>query len=489
MKRSLSDGAIAGTVVGVVFGVGLIVFCLYPVIVGLIKRRRRRHLRETQQPFDPEAGMVATADAQPVVLPSEAFGRRLSSASSIKPQRTTSGREFGSQGSKDQGQARDGGAPSTYSTHLPHNTSTYPDVQQPGDHFFPQPSDDQSTPFPTYDGPYYPGADGTEPKGTNAEYYSPSIPSEAFGMYDMPMSAEPEDTASRTRANSLRNSVKNMLRRASGRDRTMSSIGSGDVPVVPEGAVLDRVVSHKDPTDSPTQMSPTLASPPGGGASRGLSHGDADMSPPPVDRSLHYSSSPPRHPAPGTVNPMDIMPATTQSEMWHRTEHELFVSAQPSPLPAQSPPLQQQPEYVPVVESPSPSSSEPPSASLPSSQSRPNGAVQHETESTQNGDIEMANAPTQNYLCPNPDPGRHHSYPSDQSTPFPGPASTVPSTLNTPSTQIDSPSPGSSAEMSSDFRNSASPGAKIPSPRSGQGHWACEMPGCGQVFDQHHKLK
>lgn len=100
----------------------------------------------------------------------------------------------------------------------------------------------------------------------------------------------------------------------------------------------------------------------------------------------------------------------------------------------------------------------------------------------------MTDIPSQSHLSPMPDyDARHPSYPSDLSTPLPGPASTNPSTLNTPATQLDSPSPKS--ESTSDYRHSASPsnGINTISPRTGAYH--CDEPGCSQVFDQPHKLK
>lgn len=99
----------------------------------------------------------------------------------------------------------------------------------------------------------------------------------------------------------------------------------------------------------------------------------------------------------------------------------------------------------------------------------------------------MVDVHSHDHLSPSmiPESGRHHSYTSDGSTPFHGPHSTGPSAENTPSTQFDSPSPGSM--NSSDIRTSASPQPGFASPRTGL--FRCDEPGCSQVFDQPHKLK
>ena len=92
---------------------------------------------------------------------------------------------------------------------------------------------------------------------------------------------------------------------------------------------------------------------------------------------------------------------------------------------------------------------------------------------------------------PMPNPGQTTSRVSALSTQNPSAVSSTPSTHNTPSTQIDSPSPPSLE--SSDFRRSTSPpsgvesGAGVSSPRGGV--YRCDEPGCNQVFDQPHKLK
>jgi hypothetical protein len=213
---------------------------------------------------------------------------------------------------------------------------------------------------------------------------------------------------------------------------------------------------------------------------------------PPVNRTFVASPSPPSHPAPGTVNPMQIMPASTQSERYYQTEQELYISTQEpsvSPEPVLPEVRVPQIQYASIITSPSPSpgpSMQPAHSTHPSMSSHLQLPEVHEP--LESDDVVMNDAPSQSHLSPMPsvEHGRRPSYTSERSTPLPGTASTVPSSQNTPSTQLDTPSPDSGG--SSDFRNSASPqmGSAVP---SGTGGYRCDEPGCTQVFDQPHKLK
>lgn len=503
VKRQLDDGPIAGIAVGVVVFCALLCFCLYPVVVGSLRRRQRRQQREQNAQHDAETGIAS--DALPVTLP-DGSERRLSSTDSVKPIGSSSRSEPTHRDSKEDGQRNaplEAGPESAWGSQTYTGSPESPAAPGAGNDLAHHVGDGNMTPFPIYDGAYYPGADPSEPRGANADYYSPSIPSEAFGMYTMSSPTDQSESSKmRMRGSSLRNSVKDLLRKASGRDRTMSSTTSGDAEGsgLADGTPLQTIFPTQNRTDSPTEMSPVTSSPPPlnlpqsarslGGPARGLSEDDHQQSSPPAERSFKYS--PPVHAGPGTVNPMDIMPASSEPERWHRTDHDLYMVAHGSPSTSVSPAAQSQPQFSPVV---NPVSS-PPAASpltLPPHLEEP---LRHDTDQTikqehmsdQPQDVEMSNVPSENYLHPDPDPGRHFSYPSDQSTPFHGLASTNPSSHNTPSTlHTDTPSPESSG-VASDFRHSVSPAASNPSPRHGQGHFACTVPDCGQVFDQHHKL-
>ncbi|KAK0387933.1 hypothetical protein NLU13_4178 [Sarocladium strictum] len=498
-KRQLGGGPIAGISVGVIVFVLLICLCLYPVVIGSIRRRRRRTQRSEHQPppYDPEVGEIGDHNL-PAALPND-YERRLSSTESVKPNDDSSRGNLAYSESKENGHRNlplDPGAQHAWGSQMIQGASDSPTVCIPGQELAQHVGDGQMTPFPAYDGGvYYPGADPSEPRGANADYYSPSIPSEAFGMYTMSSPNEQSDGSNRRgRGSSLRNSVRVLLRRASGRERTMDSTTSGDAepsglsgPSGTEGpASLQTMLPNQDPTDSPTEMSPVTSSPPTahltsspqalGGSTRGVSEDDFTQLPAPLRRSFKYS--PPVNPSPGTVNPMDIMPASSEPERWHRTDHDLYLATHQPPSASVSPTTQSNPQFNSVATS-TPSSVASPPALPPHVEE----LTRHDTDQTIKQehiseplpDVEMTNAPCQEYLHPEADPGRHFSYPSDQSTPFPSLASTNPSSHNTPTTShTDTPSPESSG-VTPDFRHSASPAASNPSPRHAPGHYACTL--------------
>ncbi|KAH8169771.1 Zinc finger domain-containing protein [Sarocladium implicatum] len=491
-KRRLDDGPIAGVVVGVVVFCALLCFCLYPIVVGKLRRRRHRKLQRGQHAqTDPEAAVAANA---PPVTRHDDDDRRLSSTDSVKPSGSFSRGDLAQPGSRDLSHPSQPPYTvqqySSWGSQMIDGSAEGPDGQGSRNDLAHHVGDGQVTEFPAYEGGvYYPGADPSEPKGANADYYSPTIPSEAFGMYDMPPpTSQPESPNTRVRGSSLRNSVKDLLRRASGRNGTLSSTGTGDAEgsFAPDGTPLQNMLPGQDPTASPPQLSPRstgLSS-----DSRALDRGvPEDGYSPPADRSYKYS--PPVNPGPGTVNPMDIMPASSEPERWHRTDHDLYMATHPPPSTSASPTTAPTAQFSQMTDSHSPNTDA--QAPIPFHAQEP---VRHDTDKTIKQehaaelglDVEMTDL-SQNYLHPEPDPGRHLSYPSDHSTPFPGLASTNPSSHNTPSTQqTDTPSPESSG-LASDFRHSVSPAASNPSPRPG-GYYACTVPDCGQVFDQPHKL-
>lgn len=378
--------------------------------------------------------------------------------------------------------------------------------------FRPQPA--PFLPLQCYDGEFAPPvADDDQPgvlKGTSADYYSPSIPSEAFGMITQPTMAANPPVHSPSRGSSLRYNVKQMFRRKSGRDRTLSSTTSptehtGSMPsaAVPhlEGATpMQHIITDGHHVESPTNVSPTSMTMPDFPASQASqapmsppssSSPDAMVKTPPLspfsERQARKAPSPPMYAAPGTVNPMDIMPASTESEVWHRTEHQLYTSTNETTKPQPN-------DYDSTMPSPSPTP--------PDSQDLATELLAQPFTATDQGftyttdpaeptyavDSVMPDVPDYHHLHPTASPeGRHPSYPSEHSTPYPGHAFTDVSSQNTPSTQIDSPSPQSLG--SSDFRHSVSPQPvlSVPSPKNGVFH--CDEPGCQQVFDQPHKLK
>ncbi|PNY22686.1 Zinc finger transcription factor ace1 [Tolypocladium capitatum] len=439
----MDEGAIIGTVVGVVVAVALLVLCLYPVVVYGI--RRRRHADSL--PFDPEAAIAAYQAGRPGADPGS--HRRLPSSDSFKRDRELSRGHVGAtRGKESAGTSHDGSA-----THA---------------------EDDHGPPLPFYVGEYMPESEVHDDnpgvlKGTSADYYSPSIPSEAFGMITTPPDLHVDiPLAGRSRSSSLRYNVIHMFRRKSSRDNaldpyTTAAVAGNDqsaeagVVELHGATALRQIVTNEDPAESPTEVSPTTMMPAAPAPS-------SVMTPPPsqlAEPSFKHSPLSPACPAPGTVNPMDIMPATTESEVWHRTEHQLFVSSYDSPERISPPP--EHCRSAALTQPPTP------------------------TEMTWHVERERVEDRSDMHLTPLtiPESGRHPSYPSDQSTPFPGPGSTDPSSHNTPSTQIDSPS--SESMHGSDFRHSVSPQPLAPSPNAGV--FRCNEPGCNQVFERSNKLR
>ncbi|KAM5346864.1 hypothetical protein ACJ41O_009869 [Fusarium nematophilum] len=516
VKRRLSDGGIAGVVVGVCVGVALLALCLYPFIIRRFKKGNQRQLHGASNPCDPETGEVPVPGG-PVTDENQ---RRVSSQDSFKPSGELARGGAGEGSVKDlawtppDGLSQPNGQGQAQQAYVPRLDTSVPPFTSSNGQAGPDQSIPRSTPFGTYDGEFMPQSIGDAHNGvlngSSADYYSPSIPSEAFGMFT---TEEPHPQPQRTlsRGSSLRYNLKQMFSRRSTRDQSMNSPTSPsfaeghedpakDVPQLPHDAPLKRITTAEDPTESPTDITPPATESVPAPAAQALGSpialpptlpkGAVQTPPesPPTTFKFNASQSPPTFPAPGTVNPMDIMPASTESEVWHKTDYQLYMSqSSPNPAPSTQPQPREEPtdspspltlppnnpQPLPIIETPTPTQNE-----MPLKQ-----------EPAEGHDIPMEDIPSHSHLSPLPEHNvRHPSYPSDASTPQPGPTSTNPSTLNTPATQLDTPSPNSEA-TSSDYRHSASPsnGAINLSPKNGA--YACDEPGCNQVFDQPHKLK
>lgn len=349
-------------------------------------------------------------------------------------------------------------------------------------------------------------------KHTNEDYYDPSIPSEAFGMVTTPPGPNAA-VVNRPRSTSITQQVKQMFHRKSVRERTTSTgtassagqtqsysgntIVSQPHGVPPMQQITDEELMHSPIEHSPTHMSlpsPTAVQPntntPGA-----LAHSPSITSP--TEQRLKTSPSPPAHPAPGTVNPMDIMPASTESELWHRTEHQLYISSYESPPQLPSFMEQANMEHITGTTSQSPGQDTfEQHVSDGQAMGRNTADTMSDEELAEKDDIVMIDMPvhtslnhSSNHLNTSLQVGssRRPSNPSEHSTPFPGPASTDASSHNTPSTLLDSPSPESI--HSSDFRHSASPQLAQSVPLEKVSVFRCDELGCNQVFDQPHKLK
>ncbi|KFH43313.1 Zinc finger transcription factor-like protein [Hapsidospora chrysogenum ATCC 11550] len=516
-RKKMDEEAIAGTVIGAVLGVALLVCCLYPVVV----HRLKRHKRANRLSFDCEGGAFR---GQPSVI-----ARRLSSSDSLKH----------------------GDGPRDDATHGDPSRNSHDAYGNPISAPFPPQGQSTSTPgyvnasldqdltiepAPFHDPGYYcdplpaslgqPSPAVTVPphqivlKGTSEDYYSPYIPSEAFGMYPTPEAGgaavpKPERTVSRS--NSIRYNVKQLFRRKSTRDLTVSTYDSGSHSYgqtvdssrrLQDGGTMDQFFTHQEATESPIEMTDAAELPfspraPGSQADADPTRGGltaAGSSQPPYPGSVF---SHPNQAAQGTVNPMDIMPASTESEMWHRTDCQLHSTS-----PYESPPhITSSTEHTqmsnePTLTHPSPQHIQHPSPPPPPALTTPiqpahaappvhaSQPARMKEESGRNaGSSSQGDSSSQVRLGPVrpvPLPRRPSNavHQSEHSTPAPGTASMT--TQSTPSTNVDSPSPESL--NSSDYCQSASPHAMgVPSPRGGV--YCCAEPGCNQVFDQPHKLK
>ncbi|KAI9163395.1 hypothetical protein HJFPF1_05005 [Paramyrothecium foliicola] len=350
-------------------------------------------------------------------------------------------------------------------------------------------------------------------KHNSEDYYDPSIPSEAFGMVPTPPKLN-VSVPNRHRSTSITQQMKHVFHRKSVRDRTTSTDTNGSEAQSPfntgnttasyaQGAPPMRQITDEELASSPVPRSPThiispspLAAQTPASASAGVTRTSSISSP--TDYRLKTSPSPPAHPAPGTVNPMDIMPASTESELWHRTEHQLYVSSYESP--PQLPSFIEQANtannlatsHSPALDS---SLQQPLDSAQPSINATPEFISPEEL--AEKDDIVMTDIPsytstfipstTQQNSLLQVAPSRRPSNPSEHSTPFPGAASTDASSHNTPSTLLDSPSPESM--HSSDFRHSASPPLVQSAPSEKTSVFRCDELGCNQTFDQPHKLK
>ncbi|KAK5998802.1 Zinc finger protein ZXDC [Cladobotryum mycophilum] len=519
-KRHMRGGAVAGTVVGVILGVALLAFCLYPFVVYLIKRRRGT----ANAPFDPEAAIAQKSDE----VPDGPTGQRQRVSSSDSLQQQNGDPTHGQHGDSRSKEELDWATPrGVYDQDVMSFDGNDGWVSDQAGHYRVQ-----AAPFPQlgcYDGEFAPPvAEDDQPgvlKGTSADYYSTSIPSEAFGMIPSAESTlDSPPTRTSSRGSSFRHNVIAMFRRKSGRDQTMDSISPpiAEEPLplsaVPhlQGTPIKPIITNGAHVESPINISPTSSNlpplpAPQADFSAPSPPSDAEGAKTPPESPLVFRQfkavpSPPVIPAPGTVNPMDIMPASTESEHWYRTEHQLYSSSyELSP----DKPCMPEPLNDSMMLSPSPTPPEDEMEQMEQmeqmdqmdqmDQMQPTFTIQSPTATTST-DL----APQQEFttfeevLTPRytPEPnghasvspdGRNGSYTSQQSTPFLGHGFTDASSHNTPSTQLDTPSPESM--VSSDFRQSTSPQSVLGAPSPRTGVYRCDEPGCAQVFDQPHKLK
>lgn len=489
-KRDLSDGAIAGVVIGIFVAVALLAFCLYPVVIYLIKRRKRRRSQDVEA--ENEYGSSNNGSAG-----GPGHHRRLSSTDSLKHHEQLSRGGFdGNQGHNIVWTSADGAlVPVERSYGLPGQSSmrTEPSRHRDGSNALAAavPRDyeaEEMEPFPFYMPASMPDENPGVLKGTSADYYSPSIPSEAFGMTSTQETKEVTRTLSR--GSSFRHSLKHILRRQSGRAGTLASLPSVDAEPAPENEP-ERILTEypfeaqleTSPTANPATRPPDLpASPPSSPDDQVAVPSPHTVRPVPAQkpRLSHYA---PLASAPGTVNPMDIMAPSTESEVWHHTEHELSTCNFTTPNDQSEFDNLPSPERMHISASPSLDTTQTIRPATPTEESLPDGL-----KVTGGQDVSIIALHSHEPLSDSINSGsaRHPSYTSDQSTPFATTHSSGPSTENTPSTQLDSPSPRS--VISSEFRSSSSPQPIISSSHT-TGLYRCDEAGCGQTFQHPHKLR
>ncbi|KND87277.1 hypothetical protein TOPH_08090 [Tolypocladium ophioglossoides CBS 100239] len=374
-KRGMDDAVIAGTVVGVasvasvaIVAIGVLVFCLYRVVVHYSKRRRHRDWF-----FDFEAAIAAYRSSSPGADPDSR--RRLSSSDSFKHDGEPSRGDVGTPRSKEYGRTchdgsmrhgEDGHGPRQVPSTGPNATSDRSAAaaqSSPGEYEL------QSLPWPLpyYAGEYMPESEVHDDnpgvlKGTSADDYSPSVPSVAFGMITPPTDLHvhrPPTGRPGSRRSSMTYDVMPRYRRKIGQGDVSVSYAatiagdnqsaSAEVAELHRATASQQLVTNEGPTESPTEsptgVSPTLTASPTNLPS--VAPPPSSVKTPPQHNELSFglqlcrlSHSPPARPAPRTANPMDIMPATTESEVRHRTEHQLFCfpsSLPPRPAPGTAP--------------------------------------------------------------------------------------------------------------------------------------------------------
>ncbi|KAK2060945.1 hypothetical protein LY76DRAFT_568052 [Colletotrichum caudatum] len=526
---SLSRGGVAGVVVGVIVAVFLALVCAYPFFA----RRRRASKHGPPQRLDTETAFVPgpMGPSGQAPAPGPGVNSHLSSKDSFG-HKTDTLRGIEKQSTKDKALSSHNGVDRPPSDEqASHHQSTQPSTttrRGTTEYSFgraPTWKSEASYPWTPAgvelvatraDGMDYADAN----HGHSATYYSPTIPSEAFGMATPPSTGEPQTRSppsrrSSSQGSSLKLNLANMMRRISTKDSVLTRTKGH--PAQPSQPVLSEVLS-----DSPTELTgPSFRERgPGVVSTRQLASPiQLPVSPMSESEEPDHTQEldakrtakriesptvlPPVVPAPGTVNPMDIMaPSNPTEHHWH-TNQQLYQMASSPPRPASA------------ITKPAPVSPQPSQAPTP--QSPPEEVFEQEklqqdfceaTKVYENGhnqvngwdsaDGSNANTFTQDVQMSD---GAHHvdsthivpyhsqhyldgdmTDPSEHSPQMLGHASSGPSYQSTPNTQIDS-SPSPRSEGSSDIRNSTSPYPGLqPSPRT----FICDE--CGRFFDQVHKL-
>jgi hypothetical protein len=539
-------GPIAGIVVGCIAAVALACLCLYPFIIRRLKKRKRLATPQTDaevaqvaqapapnNPFDEAAQTNQGSDTHPSSRDSlsnknEAFNGDAKHSSKDEPSPRTAAQTPASPVHEHQ---QERGASVDHENILQRNYSLL-GRRDSEISLGTQPRWNTQGPPPiTTSGIELSStrADGLEYSeamaGQSASYYSPTVPSEAFGMATPPQNDEPQFSAparTTSRASSLKQNLLAMMRRVSSKDTEKASPSPAIDPsatgswLPPQhqgttrGELSESPVAHDGPSFRDFGYPPTqphrLASPvalPMSPATTAGTPGHDEGTPEPTRSMASDHSSPPvlppASPAPGTVNPMEVMRPSNQSEhVWH-TDRELFYLANPHVSPPRKavtpePFVEGQTPAQEPVQAPTPASAEelpilvkPDPEQVPAQPEAP-----HTPAALPDQDAHMADVQTRydySHLTP-AQHGRNSSITtsldgsdrSDHSTPLPSHFSSGASHHNTPNTQMTEISP--SPRSDGDIRNAVSPYAGTgASPHM----YTCDE--CSRGFDQIHKLK
>ncbi|KAM0271672.1 hypothetical protein ACHAQH_008982 [Verticillium albo-atrum] len=547
--RVLDKGGVAGVVVGVCVAVSLVCLCLWPFIIRRIKARKQNHaspatsdaeanhapVTEAAIGHEPQPHRPATHHSSRDSLshkedPFSGPGRQSSRELDVE---ANNGRE---NLSRDEASTLHQRGPSD---HLVVERNQVTDRRHSGTSFGQNPTWNTQGHMPLTPGGIElitTRADGMEYSdviaGQSASYYSPTEPTENFGMVTPPQADEaqfPAPARSNSRTSSFKYNLMSMMRRLSSKDAAKTQTPSPTMdsfagppsrtmgpPLHTQQGIISQDLSESPVTHTPPQF-------------RDFNYPSGQAPPPPQDISTALPASPvsttgpegaplaweakessaPKYPDqafPGTVNPMDVWGPSNPSEHVWRTNQELYYIANPHIAPPQkSQPVDTQMGYD-KSNAPDPVSTlitEDHTKMSGQGQPQAETAIKQESEpkshqsaaaapSLINNSISMTHQPTaQDYthLMPAthgrvPSVDGNLTDPSDHTTPMASGMSSGPSMHNTPNTHLTEITPSPRSDVISDIRHSSSPYAgSSGSPRM----YACDQ--CHRSFDQVHKLK
>lgn len=490
--RGLSGGAKAGVSVGAILGCIFIGLCLWPFIARCVRRRRRRHECTHSEPlpvaesWHPEPMAEAQDESDQRRMSRDSYGLGPDGRPSLRRQ-STKDLTIGSFDGPDGLVAH---PPLAAVAAIPTSLVSESPTSAP----------------PRIDTDLARMVASCETRGYSSSYYNTDIPTEAFGIseWDDKRVSRSGQSSRKFSAASLLDSI---IRRATTKT-TSTSAAHPDEPITALG-ISESPTELEPPTNALSRSSRSSDSSKEG--DRALDLGGIDFpptSPPPA---------PPAQPPPGTVNPMEVMGATTAKEQTWRTNAELMnlttspathsmpyseAASPDSSQNATSPPM---PNGYPPADLPSqsPTSEDRPSISSPypvedyvygGDQVNGQGAApsQPVPEVFIKDEAFDAVAPLNGDI---PQYSRHrytssgdiyHTDNSSYSTPFPAPSPSGASTLNTPDTRVTDSTP-SPKPVSPEVKHGSSPNSGLSaSPQTPQ-ILVCSQ--CNQKFDQPHKLK